>query len=113
MEMLIGGVGLFALATISGDWARLDLPAVTTRSWLALLYLTVVGSWIGFSAYVWLLKNAPLPLVATYAYVNPVVAIILGALLAGETITPRVVLAAAIIVGAVALTVSARAPKRA
>jgi drug/metabolite transporter (DMT)-like permease len=112
MEMLIGGVGLGVLAALSGDWLRLDLAAVTRESWLALLYLIVVGSWIGFSAYVWLLKNAPLPLVSTYAYVNPVVAIILGALIAGEPITPRIVLAAAIIVGAVVLTVTARAPAR-
>ena len=111
MEMLVGGIGLLIVATIAGDWARLDLASVTTRSWLALLYLIVVGSWGGFSAYVWLLKNAPLPLVSTYAYVNPVVAIFLGALLAGESITPRVLVAAAIIVGAVVLTVTSRAPQ--
>jgi drug/metabolite transporter (DMT)-like permease len=110
MEMLVGGLGLLALATITGDWARLDVASITRESWLALLYLIVVGSWIGFSAYVWLLKNAPLPLVATYAYVNPVVAIILGALIAGESITPRILFAAGIIVGAVVLTVTARAP---
>jgi drug/metabolite transporter (DMT)-like permease len=110
MEMLIGGVGLGVLATLAGDWSRLDFSAVTRQSWLALLYLIVVGSWIGFSAYVWLLKNASLPLVSTYAYVNPVVALFLGALILDEPITPRILVAAAIIVGAVVLTVRARTP---
>ena len=110
MEMLVGGAGLLIVATLAGDWARFDLASVTTRSWLALLYLIVVGSWGGFASYAWLLKNAPLPLVSTYAYVNPIVAIFLGAVLAGESITPRVLVSAAIIVGAVVLTVTARKP---
>lgn len=111
MEMLAGGAGLFLLATVAGDWARLNVAAITRESWLALGYLIVVGSWGGFASYAWLLRNAPLPLVATYAYVNPVVAILLGALIANESITPRIALSAAIIVGAVVLTVTARAPK--
>ncbi len=110
MEMIIGGLGLLALATVAGDWARLNVSAISRESRLALLYLIVVGSWGGFASYVWLLKNAPLPLVSTYAYVNPVVAIILGALIADEKITPRIVVAAAIIVGAVVLTITARTP---
>ncbi len=109
--MLAGGLGLFVLATLTGDWARIDPAAITTKSVVALLYLIVVGSWGGFTAYVWLLRNAPTPLVATYAYVNPIVALFLGALLAGEPITPRVIVAAAIIIGAVVLTTSTRAPK--
>ena len=109
--MLIGGIGLLVVGTLTGDWARLDPSAITTRSVVALLYLIVVGSWGGFSAYVWLLRNAPTPLVSTYAYVNPVVALFLGALLAGEPLTPRVLVAAAIIVGAVVLTTSSRTPR--
>ena len=112
MEMLVGGAGLLVLATVTGDWARFDPSAITQKSVVALLYLIVVGSWGGFSAYVWLLRNAPTPLVSTYAYVNPLVALFLGALLAGEELTPRVLVAAAIIIGAVVLTTSARAPKR-
>lgn len=111
MEMLIGGVGLLVAGTLTGEWARLDPATFTTRSVVALLYLIVVGSWGGFGSYVWLLRNAPTPLVSTYAYVNPLVALFLGALLAGETITPQVLIAAAIIVGAVVLTTSSRAPK--
>jgi drug/metabolite transporter (DMT)-like permease len=111
MEMLVGGLGLLLMGTLAGEWARLDPSTITTRSIVALLYLIVVGSWGGFGSYVWLLRNAPTPLVATYAYVNPLVALSLGALLAGEPITPRVVIAAAIIIGAVAVTTSSRTPK--
>ena len=82
------------------------------RSLLSLLYLIVFGSLLGYSAYVWLLRVATPALASTYAYVNPVVAVFLGWLLAGERITGRVVLASAIIVGAVALITSARARRR-
>lgn len=111
MEMLIGGAGLLTLGTLSGEWARLDPSAITTKSLAALLYLIVVGSWGGYGSYVWLLRNAPTPLVATYAYVNPLVALFLGAVLAGEALTPQVLVAAAIIIGAVVLTTTARMPK--
>jgi drug/metabolite transporter (DMT)-like permease len=73
-----------------------------------LLYLIVFGSLVGFSAYVWLLRSAPLSLVSTYAYVNPVVAVVLGAIFIGEALTPRVLIAGSIILGAVALIVVAR-----
>jgi drug/metabolite transporter (DMT)-like permease len=108
MEMLAGGAALMLLGTLAGEWGRLDLSGITTQSVLALVYLIVFGSWGGFSAYVWLLRNAPTPLVATYAYVNPIVAIVLGSLFADERITPRVILAAAVILGAVVLTTTAR-----
>lgn len=111
MQMLAGGLGLLVVGTLAGEWARLDLSIITTRSVIALLYLIVVGSWGGFGSYVWLLRNAPTPLVATYAYVNPLVALFLGVLFADETITPQVLIAAAIIIGAVVLTTSSRAPK--
>jgi drug/metabolite transporter (DMT)-like permease len=103
MEMLAGGVGLFILATISGEWSRLDLTTISTRSWLGLVYLIVIGSWVGFASYTWLLRVAPTMLVSTYAYVNPLVAIFLGSLLAGEELTPRVLVAATIIIGSVVL----------
>jgi drug/metabolite transporter (DMT)-like permease len=110
MEMLIGGAGLLILGTLAGQWNQFNPAAFSTKSSAAFIYLIVFGAWIAFSAYVWLLKNAPTPLVATYAYVNPVVAIVLGSLLAGEAVTPRTVLAAAIILGAVVLTTSAPPP---
>jgi drug/metabolite transporter (DMT)-like permease len=76
---------------------------ISARSLLALAYLVAVGAWVGYSAYTWLLRVAPTPLVSTYAYVNPLIAIVLGHVLAGEPFTARVLLAAAVIVGSVAL----------
>lgn len=103
MEMLLGSAGLFILGTLSGEWSQVDLSAVSTQSWLGLIYLIVFGSWIGFVSYIWLLRVAPTMLVSTYAYVNPLVAIFLGSLLAGEELTPRVLLAAIAILGSVAM----------
>jgi drug/metabolite transporter (DMT)-like permease len=103
MEMLGGGVGLLLLATFTGEWGKLDLSAITTSSLLGLAYLIVFGSLIAFSAYAWLLGVAPTPLVSTYAYVNPLVAISLGSLIAHEPITPRIIFSASVIVGAVIL----------
>jgi drug/metabolite transporter (DMT)-like permease len=108
MEMLWAGVlfGLLSLAT--GELGRVHWQHISNRSLLALLYLIVAGSLIGFSAYVWLLRSAPLSLVSTYAYVNPVVAFILGALFLSEALTARTLVAGAIILTAVALIVVAR-----
>jgi drug/metabolite transporter (DMT)-like permease len=102
MEMLAGGVALLLLATVLGEWSDLDIATVSRRSVLALVYLTVIGS-SAFVAYVWLLRVAPTPLVATYAYVNPLVAVLLGYFLAQEPMTVRTLLAAALIIGSVAL----------
>jgi drug/metabolite transporter (DMT)-like permease len=102
-QMLTGGAALLLLGTFSGEWARFIPATFTSRSILATGYLLVMGSLIGFSAYVWLLKHAPITLVSTYAYVNPLVAVFLGSLLAAEPLTPRVLLAALVIVAAVAL----------
>ena len=108
MQMLAGGGLLLLAGTVAGEWSAVDLGAISTASAGAILYLIVFGSLIGFTAYMWLLRVAPPARVATYAYVNPVVAVFLGWLVLGETISARTVLAAAIIVGAVALIVSAR-----
>jgi drug/metabolite transporter (DMT)-like permease len=108
MEMLWAGL-LFGIASIlTGELSRVHWQHVSTTSIVALLYLIVFGSLIGFSAYVWLLRSAPLSLVSTYAYVNPVVAVILGAIFVGEAITARLVIAGGIIIAAVALIVVAR-----
>ncbi len=106
IEMLAGAAGLLVLATLAGDWGRLNLSHISPKSLLAFAYLVVFGSWVAFSAYVWLLRAAPTPLVSTYAYVNPVVAILLGSALAGEPLSLRTVLAAAIILSSVVLTTS-------
>ena len=102
MEMLAGGAGLIALAWVFREFDHLNLDAISERSLIAWTYLTVIGP-IAFVAYAWLLRNAPIPLVATYSYVNPLVAILLGYFLGKEMMTPRILVAAALIVGSVAL----------
>jgi drug/metabolite transporter (DMT)-like permease len=112
VQMVLGGLVLLAMGTVTGEFGQLHLGAVTAESVLALLYLLVMGSLVAFTVYGWMLRVAPLPLVATYAYVNPVVAVILGAAILGETIEPRTVVAGAIIVVSVAVTVTARGRMR-
>ncbi len=101
IEMLGGAAGLYLLGTFLGEWRGLVLPAITTRSLLGLVYLIAAGSLIGFTSYSWLLRNAPVSLVSTYAYVNPVVAIFLGAWLGDEVINPPIVISALIIIASV------------
>jgi drug/metabolite transporter (DMT)-like permease len=98
-----GGILLLIAARIAGEWRSFSLVAVTTRSWEALAYLIVFGSLIAFSAYNWLLERYSPTLVATHTYVNPVVAVLLGWLLAGEKVTLNVAIAAAMVIGAVVL----------
>jgi drug/metabolite transporter (DMT)-like permease len=107
MEMLAGGVALLLVALVLGEWNGFELAAVSRRSAFALVYLTVIGS-IAFVAYVWLLRVAPTPLVATYAYVNPLVAVLLGYFLAGEPMTSRTLLAATLIIGSIVLVSSSQ-----
>jgi drug/metabolite transporter (DMT)-like permease len=111
MEMLAGGAGLLLLGTLTGEWGRLEAAAVTTRSLMGLLYLTAFGSLVGFGAYTWLLRNAPTPLVSTYAYVNPLVALALGNLLASEPLNARMLIAAGVILASVVL-ITVRQPTR-
>jgi len=101
--MLCGSLLLLALASVLGDWGRLSLAHVSLVSALAWGYLVVVGSVLAFSIYFWLITAwAPAP-ASTYAYVNPVVAMALGFFVAGEPLTLRIALAAAIILGSVVL----------
>jgi drug/metabolite transporter (DMT)-like permease len=108
LQMAIGSLVLLAMGLLAGEPASFDPAAVTERSLLALAYLTLVGSLLAFTVYAWLLRVAPLAKVATYAYVNPIVAVLLGAVVLGEPITPRTAVAGAVIVAAVALIVTAR-----
>jgi drug/metabolite transporter (DMT)-like permease len=103
MEMLVGSAGLILVGSLTGEWHLLAFANITSRSWLALLYLVLFGSMAGFTAYAWLLRNAPVSLVATYAYVNPVVAILVGSLFAQETLNAHVLISALIIIGSVVL----------
>jgi drug/metabolite transporter (DMT)-like permease len=100
-QMLMGSLGLFAVSLATGELHGWNPASVTTQSLMGLVYLIMVGSLIGFVSYGWLLQNAPISLVATYAYVNPIVAVLLGNWFASEPLEPRIWLAAAIIVGSV------------
>lgn len=112
MQMLAGGVLLALVGTVRGEFAELELAAVSVESILGLAYLIVFGSLVAFAAYVWLLRVTRTTLVSTYAYVNPVVAVFLGWAVLAEAITVRTLIAGAVIVVAVALIVSARPAKQ-
>lgn len=111
LQMILGGLVLLVLAGATGEAAQFDPGALSVTSLLALVYLTLAGSLLGYSTYAWLLRRAPVSTVATYAYVNPVVAVVLGALVLSEPIEPRTLLAGAVIVAAVAIIVSGRRPR--
>jgi drug/metabolite transporter (DMT)-like permease len=101
IEMLCGSAGLFLVGTFTGEWQMVNFAGITVQSVLGLVYLITCGSLIGFVAFTWLLRNAPTSLVTTYAYVNPVVAIFMGAWLGNELINGRIIFAALIIIGSV------------
>ncbi|MEU4509205.1 EamA family transporter [Nonomuraea wenchangensis] len=104
VEMAAGGLGLLVAGLSFGE--RLDVAAVSGHSWAGLVYLILVGSLVGFTAYTWLLGNAPISLVSTYAYVNPAVAVVLGVLVVNEVATPQMIAGGAVILVGVALVVS-------
>lgn len=110
-EMLAGSIPIFIVSLLFGEWGTFNIAQVSTASWLALLYLITFGSMVGFVAYIWLLQNAPISLVATYAYVNPLVAVLLGNWFAAEELTPRILIGAVIIIGSVVFINSARKAK--
>ena len=107
-QMVTGAVVLTLVGLLTGEGGRFDTAAISRDSLVALVYLTLIGSLLAFTVYGWLLRVAPLPFIATYAYVNPVVAVILGAAIRREPIDARTLVAGAVIVGAVALIVTAR-----
>lgn len=101
LQMVAGGAAQLVVAAMLGEWSAFDPAAVTARSFFSWVYLVVVGSLIAFSTYVWLLRASTPSRVSTYAYVNPVIAVFLGWLLAGEAMTARTLVAAGVIVAAV------------
>jgi drug/metabolite transporter (DMT)-like permease len=103
MEMLVGSVGSFMVGIVMGEGQQLNLAAISLRSLAGWGYLVVVGSLVGFVCYTWLLRVAPANLAVTYAYVNPLVAVVLGSLLAGELLTPRAWVATPLILASVML----------
>lgn len=108
MQMIAGGAALFVIATLTGETARFSLAHVSLVSALGWSYLVVFGSLLGFTAYAYLLRSTTAAKVATYAYVNPVIAVFLGWALAGELVTRRTVGSAAVILAGVAIITIAR-----
>ncbi len=114
MQSFAGGTVLLFAGLLTGEFQRFHFAAVTARSWIALAYLIVFGSGIGLSAYIYILQKSTAVRVATYAFVNPVVALFLGWLIADETISLRTIVAAVVILTAVILVIKAphRSPAR-
>jgi drug/metabolite transporter (DMT)-like permease len=108
IEMLLGGALLSVTGLATGEVGAIHPQAITGVSLLALLYLIIFGSLVAFTAYVWLLRNTPLAIAATYAYVNPVVAVFLGWALAGEQLTLLTLASAAVIIAAVVIITTFR-----
>jgi drug/metabolite transporter (DMT)-like permease len=111
MQSITGGVILWIAAGFTGEIGALHVGMVSTRSWIAVTYLVFVGSMIGFSSYLYILKHSTATRVATYAFVNPIVALFLGWLLLNEAITLRTILASGVILAAVLLVITAPHPK--
>jgi drug/metabolite transporter (DMT)-like permease len=107
-QMVLGGSVVALAGVIAGEPWEMDVASFSTDSIVAWLYLSLIGSGLAFTAYAWLLQNAPISRVATYAYVNPAVAIVLGWLILGETVTGITIAGAAVIVLAVAIVVRSR-----
>jgi drug/metabolite transporter (DMT)-like permease len=106
IQMLAGGFLLLIIGLFLGE--RVRPTDVSAHSFWALMYLIAFGALVGFTAYTWLLRTAPISVASTYAYVNPVVAIFLGWLIAGETIGPRTILASAVIILSVVVITTQR-----
>ena len=105
LQMIFSGVAMLVVALPAGEYGDLDPARFSSDSWLALAYLTVVGAMLAYTAYTWLLQNAPISTVATYAYVNPVIAVFLGWAILEEEVTSAVAAGAALIVLSVATVV--------
>lgn len=108
MEMLVASLGFVLLGTLTGEWSRLDISAISPASWWSLGYLVIFGGLIGFVAYTWLLRVAPTPLVSAHAYINPLIAVLLGSLVVREPLSLNTLIATAIITGSVAVITLAR-----
>jgi drug/metabolite transporter (DMT)-like permease len=110
MEMLCGGAGLLILGAATGEASRMSWAAFTPRAVACLLYLSFAASVVAFTSYMWLLTRVSPTRVSTYAYVNPVIAMLLGWAVGGEELTLRALLAAVVILGGVVLILSASLP---
>jgi len=111
MEMIAGGALLCGIGAVTGEFAGITTLAVGPEAWWAFAYLIVFGGIVGFGAYLWLLRVAPTTLVSTYAYVNPVVAVILGVVILHETLNAWIAIAGVVVVSSVALIVATPAKR--
>jgi len=112
LQMVIGGAVSLLLAWPFGEWHGFSLEGVSHRSWVGVTYLATVGSFVGFGAFTWLVRIWPMERLSTYTYINPIVALLLGAAFAGESLTRRDGLATALILGAVAVVMWGARPRR-
>lgn len=112
MQMLSGGLVLIIVATLFGEWQQFHVETISSRSLFALAYLVLIGSLVGFSAYVWLLKNVSPFLASTYAFVNPMVALFLGYFFADEVLSVKAFIATVLIISAVVMITFSKAKKR-
>jgi drug/metabolite transporter (DMT)-like permease len=107
-QMLCGGMLLLFVGVATGELRRLHPGSISMLSLASFIYLVIIGAVVGYTAYIWLLRHCVPAKVATYAYVNPIVAVLLGAFFAGETVTMRTLIAAGLIIGSVALVITAQ-----
>src|SRR5215467_11783767 len=107
-QMICGGFLLLIVGIITGELPRFHPGSISILSFGSFVYLIVIGAVVGYTAYIWLLRHCDPAKVATYAYVNPIVAVLLGTLFANETVSPRMLIAAALIIGSVALIITAQ-----
>jgi drug/metabolite transporter (DMT)-like permease len=107
-QMLCGGMLLLFVGIVTGELRRVHPGSISMLSLVSFVYLVIIGAVVGYTAYIWLLRHCEPAKVATYAYVNPIVAVLLGTLFAGETVTMRTLIAAALIIGSVALVITAQ-----
>jgi drug/metabolite transporter (DMT)-like permease len=112
VEMLAGGTALLLMSAVAGEFSKIQLSEISVNSMLGLGYLIVFGALVGFTAYTWLLRVAPTSLVGTYAYVNPLVALVVGTWIGKEAFSARMLIAALIILGSVALITTTRKVKK-
>src|SRR5437660_12724793 len=106
--MICGGLLLLLSGIVTGELPHFHPSSISMLSLASFIYLVMIGAVVGYTAYIWLLRHCEPAKVATYAYVNPIVAVLLGASFAGETITMRVLIAAALIIGSVAIVITAQ-----
>lgn len=111
MQMLVGGALLLMVSSLTGEWDGFSIQQVSTRAWLSLLYLITFGTLVAHTAYLWLMEVQPPALVGTYAYVNPVIALLLGWWLDNEPLTMLTGVATCLILGAVVLIKQVNTPK--